>query len=131
MAGTCDIPEFNRDYFESWPWEDSRFYVDHSAVLHAGNVRTPTLVVHGEKDERVPPSQGWEFYTALKKVGVPTDLLLLPRQPHGPREPRIQRSVAEWTLDWINRYTLASSPVVRAPARPAATAEKAVGMAGR
>lgn len=131
MAGTCDIPEFNRDYFESWPWEDSRFYVDHSAVLHAGNVRTPTLVVHGEKDERVPPTQGWEFYTALKKVGVPTDLLLLPRQPHGPREPRIQRSVAEWTLDWINRYTLASFPVVRAPARPAATAEKAVGMAGR
>jgi dipeptidyl aminopeptidase/acylaminoacyl peptidase len=131
MAGTCDIPEFNRDYFESWPWEDARFYVDHSAVLHAGNVRTPTLVVHGEKDERVPPSQGWEFYTALRKVGVPTDLLLLPRQPHGPREPRIQRSVAEWTMDWINRYTLTPSPAARAPARPAATAEKAVGMVGR
>jgi dipeptidyl aminopeptidase/acylaminoacyl peptidase len=41
----------------------------------------------------VPPSQGWEFYTALKKVGVPTDLLLLPRTPHGPREPRLLKSV--------------------------------------
>jgi len=131
MAGTCDIPEFNRDYFGAWPWEDHRVYVDHSAVFHAGNVRTPTLVVHGEKDDRVPPSQGWEFYSALKKVGVPTDLLLLPRQPHGPREPKLQRTVAEWTLDWINRYTLTSVPAARAPARPVAGADKSVGMAGR
>ncbi len=131
MAGTCDIPEFNRSYFESWPWEDPQFYVDHSAVMHAGNVKTPTLVVHGEKDERVPPSQGWEFYTALRKVGVPTDLLLLPRQPHGPREPKLQRTVMEWTLDWINRYTLAAAPAARAPVRTTGTAEKNVGMAGR
>lgn len=130
MAGTSDIPEFNRDYFASWPWEDPTFYVDHSAVLHAGNVRTPTLIVHGEKDDRVPPSQGWEFYTALRKVGVPTDLLLLPRQPHGPREPRLQRSVAEWTLSWISRYTLTTPPAARAPARPAATVDKPVGMVG-
>jgi dipeptidyl aminopeptidase/acylaminoacyl peptidase len=131
MAGTSDIPEFNRSYFESWPWEDPQFYLDHSAVLHAGKVRTPTLLVHGEKDERVPPSQGWEFYTALKKVGVPTDLLLLPRQPHGPREPRLQRSVAEWTLDWIDRYTRAGAPAARGPDRPAPRVEKPAGMAGR
>ncbi len=131
MAGTCDIPEFNRSYFESWPWEDPQLYVDHSAVLHAGSVRTPALIVHGEKDERVPPSQGWEFYTALRKVGVPTDLLLLPRQPHGPREPKLQRTVAAWTLDWINRYTLAAAPAARAPARPPATADKSLGVAGR
>lgn len=131
MAGTCDIPEFNRSYFDAWPWEDPQFYVDHSAVLHAGNVRTPTLIVHGEKDERVPPSQGWEFYTALKKVGVPTDLLLLPRQPHGPREPRIQRSVAEWTLDWIDRHTSAPAPAARARGRGAPPAERPAGVAGR
>ena len=131
MAGTCDIPEFNRSYFDSWPWEDPQVYVDHSAVLHAGRVVTPTLIVHGEKDERVPTSQGWEFYTALKKVGVPTDLLLLPRQPHGPREPKLQRSVAEWTFDWINRYTLTAAPAARGPARPSATLDKSVGMAGR
>lgn len=121
MAGTCDIPEFNRDYFDSWPWEDPQFYVDHSAVLHAGKVKTPTLVVHGEKDERVPPSQGWEFYTALRKVGVPTDLLLLPRQPHGPREPRIQRAVMTRTLDWIQKYMGGAGPLARG-ARPGAPA---------
>ena len=131
MAGTCDIPEFNESYFSSWPWEDPQVYVDHSAVLHAGNVKTPTLVVHGEKDERVPTSQGWEFYSALKKVGVPTDLLLLPRQPHGPREPKLQRTVAEWTLDWINRYTLSSAPVARAPVRPSVPADRTAGATGR
>jgi dipeptidyl aminopeptidase/acylaminoacyl peptidase len=126
MATTCDIPEFNRDYFDAWPWQDPQFYVDHSAVLHAGNVKTPTLVVHGERDERVPTSQGWEFYTALRKVGVPTDLLLLPRQPHGPREPRLQRTVMTWTLDWIDKYTLAA-PAARATRRNAPPADKVAG----
>jgi dipeptidyl aminopeptidase/acylaminoacyl peptidase len=113
MAGTCDIPDFNRSYFDSWPWEDAKYYVDHSALMHAGNVKTPTLMVHGQADERVPTSQGWEFYTALRKRGIPTDLLLLPRQPHGPREPKLLKTVQEWHLDWINKYTLAPAPLAR------------------
>jgi len=116
MAGTCDIPDFNRSYFGAWPWEDAQVYEDHSAILHAGNVRTPTLMVHGQSDERVPTSQGWEFYTALRKRGVPTDLLLLPRQPHGPREPKLLRTVQQWHLDWLNRYTLGAVPVAARPA---------------
>ncbi|PYM08781.1 MAG: hypothetical protein DMD82_01595 [Candidatus Rokuibacteriota bacterium] len=124
MAGTCDIPEFNRSYFASWPWEDPQFYVDHSALFHAGNVKTPTSLVHGLADERVPTSQGWEYYTALKKVGVPTDLLLLPRQPHGPREPKLLKAVHEWHLAWINKYTLGPAPAVRlAPAERAVRSE--------
>ena len=124
MATTCDIPDFNRSYFGSWPWEDPQVYVDHSAVMHADKVKTPTLVVHGLSDERVPTSQGWEFYTALRKLGVTTDLLLLPRQPHGPREPRLLRTVQQWHLDWINRYTLSPSPVAGGPARPATASGK-------
>src|SRR5947207_9642866 len=46
MAGTCDIPDFNRSYFDSWPWEDAQFYVDHSAVLHADKVKTPRSEEH-------------------------------------------------------------------------------------
>jgi dipeptidyl aminopeptidase/acylaminoacyl peptidase len=110
MAGTCDIPEFVHSYFDSWPWEDPKAYTDHSPLFHVGNVKTPTAVVHGLSDDRVPPSQGWEFYNALKRVGVTTDLLLLPRQPHGPREPRLQRKTMQWQFDWINRYTLDVTP---------------------
>ena len=97
-------------YFAAWPWEDTAFYVEHSAMMHAGNVKTPTALIHGGADDRVPPTQGWEFYHALRRVGVPTDLLVLPRQPHGPREPRLQRAAQQWHLDWITRHTLGVPP---------------------
>jgi dipeptidyl aminopeptidase/acylaminoacyl peptidase len=106
MVGTCDIPEFNQSYFQSWPWDDPDFYVQHSAVFGASRVKTPTLILHGESDARVPTSQGWEFYTALKKCGVTTDLVLYPRQPHGPREPRLQKDLQRRHLDWMDRYVL-------------------------
>ena len=101
--------------------------MDHSAIMHAGMVRTPTLIVHGEKDERVPTSQGWEFYTALRKLNVPTDLLLLPRQPHGPREPRLLRAVQQWHLEWIDKYTLSSQPLAANRKRPPATSGQVAG----
>jgi dipeptidyl aminopeptidase/acylaminoacyl peptidase len=105
FTGTADIPEFARSYFRSWPWEDPEVYVQRSALFHAGNVRTPSLVVHGDRDDRVPVTQGWEFYNALRARGVPTDLLILPRQPHGIREPKLLRTCHEWFLRWTEKYT--------------------------
>ena len=105
FTGTADIPEFALSYFASWPWDDPKVYVEHSAVFGAGRVKTPSLVVHGDKDERVPVSQGWEFYNALKAVGVPTELVILPRQPHGPREPKLLRTCHEWFLRWTEKYS--------------------------
>ncbi|HEX9190006.1 MAG TPA: prolyl oligopeptidase family serine peptidase, partial [Vicinamibacteria bacterium] len=101
----ADIPEFARSYFRSWPWEDPEVYVQRSALFHAGNVRTPSLVVHGDRDDRVPISQGWEFHNALRAVGVPTDMLVLPRQPHGIREPKLLRTCHEWFLRWTEAHT--------------------------
>ena len=43
FTGTTDIPEFSKSYFKSWAWEDSAAYVEHSALFHAGNVKTPSL----------------------------------------------------------------------------------------
>jgi len=118
LAVVCDIPEAMHSYMQAWPWEDSQVYVEHSPLYRAGNVRTPTAIVQGAVDERVPPSQAWSFYTALKEVGVPTDLLVLPRQGHGPREPRLQRSVMQWHHDWLTRYTLAAPALQKPKARP-------------
>jgi dipeptidyl aminopeptidase/acylaminoacyl peptidase len=105
FTGTTDIPDFSRSYFRSWPWQDPAVYVEHSALFHAGSVKTPSLIVHGDKDERVPIGQSYEFYQALKARGVPSELLVLPRQPHGPREPKLQRTCQERFLAWIERYT--------------------------
>jgi dipeptidyl aminopeptidase/acylaminoacyl peptidase len=105
FAGTTDIPPFARSYFRSWPWEDPQEYVEHSPLFHAGRVKTASLLVHGDRDERVPISQGWEFYSALKAIGVPTDLLVLPRQPHGIREPKLLRTCQERILRWTEVHT--------------------------
>jgi dipeptidyl aminopeptidase/acylaminoacyl peptidase len=105
FTGTADIPEFARSYFRAWPWEDPDVYVKRSALFHAGNVKTPSLVVHGDRDDRVPVSQGWEFYNALRLRGVTTDLLILPRQPHGIREPKLLRTCHEWFLRWTETHT--------------------------
>ncbi len=105
FTGTADIPEFARSYFRSWPWEDPAVYVERSALFHAGRVKTPSLVVHGDKDDRVPVTQGWEFYNALRATGVPTELLILPRQPHGIREPKLLRTCHEWFLRWTEKHT--------------------------
>jgi dipeptidyl aminopeptidase/acylaminoacyl peptidase len=105
FTGTTDIPDFSRSYFRKWPWEDAAAYVEHSALFRAGSVKTPSLIVHGDKDDRVPISQGYEFYAALRARGVPTDFLVLPRQPHGPREPKLLRTCQEWILRWTEKYT--------------------------
>ena len=105
FTGTTDIPDFSRSYFRTWPWEDPTAYVQHSALFRAGNVKTPSLVVHGDRDDRVPISQGYEFYGALRARGIPTDMLVLPRQPHGPREPKLLRTCQDWIFRWTEKYT--------------------------
>ena len=71
---------------------------------HVGRARTPALIQHGEDDRRVPISQGYELYNALKRQGVPTKMVTYPRQPHGIREPRLVRDVAERTLAWMEQW---------------------------
>ena len=67
-------------------------------------VKTPTLILHGEQDERVPIGQGYEFYHALKRLGVPTRMVVYPRMPHGPSEPKAALDIMERTLDWVERW---------------------------
>lgn len=68
------------------------------------NVKTPVLLQHGEADIRVPFSQGVMFYNALKRRNVPVRFLVLPRQPHGPTEPRMVMQVMKSNLEWMDKY---------------------------
>lgn len=106
MYGTTDIPEFLGTHMGGRPWDDMREYLRHSAINFVGNARTPTLIQHGRQDRRVPLSQGEEFYQALKDVGVPVEMVIYPRQPHGIREPRLQRDALEHNLRWFNKWVL-------------------------
>lgn len=102
--GTADIPGFIPDSFGGQSYEIPDVYAKHSAMFNVKGVTTPTLIQHGEADVRVPISQGYEFYNALKQQGVATRMLVLPRQPHGPNEPRMQIAAMQANLDWFEKY---------------------------
>lgn len=101
---TADIPGFIPDYFGGEFWNDAATYAKHSAMFNIKGVSTPTLIQHGEADIRVPISQGYELYNALKAQGVPTRMIVLPRQPHGPNEPKMQVAAMQSNLEWFEKY---------------------------
>lgn len=102
--GTADIPSFLPDYFEAEFWDNPAIYAKHSAMFNIKGVSTPTLIQHGEADVRVPIEQGYQLYMALKKQGVPTRMIVLPRQPHGPNEPKMQLAAMQSNLEWFTKY---------------------------
>ncbi len=109
FQGTADIPGFLPDYFggEFWDKEGAERFQGHSAMFHVGNVKTPTLIQHGEQDLRVPPSQGYELYGALKRRKVPVKMVTYPRTPHGIQEPKLMLDAMNRNLAWFDEWILA------------------------
>ena len=104
FTGTADIPSFIPDYFGGQYWETFDAWRQHSPIMHVKGVKTPTLIQHGEADERVPISQGYELYNALKAQGVPVRMLVLPRQPHGVQEPKMRLIAMKSNLEWFDKW---------------------------
>jgi dipeptidyl aminopeptidase/acylaminoacyl peptidase len=102
--GTSDISEFLPSYYRKYHWEDFDVYTLHSPIRYVSNVKTPVMLQHGEADARVPFSQSMEFYLALKRRNVPVRLLGLPRQPHGPVEPKMVLKVMQTNVEWFDKY---------------------------
>jgi len=103
--GTTDItPSFLRQYFLDIPFNRRAAYDNHSAVTFLKNCKTPSLVLHGQADERVPVSQGWEFYNGLKMLGVPTEMVVYPREHHGFQERAHQVDLLKRVLAWYDKY---------------------------
>lgn len=106
FTGTSDIPSFIPDYFGGEYWDAFETWRAHSAMFHVKGVSTPTLIQHGEADVRVPISQGYEFYNALKRQGVPVKMVVYPRQPHGLTEPKLQLDAMRRNLEWFGTWVL-------------------------
>ena len=83
--GTADIYRTKETEFFGTPWDkDARErMMKQSPLSYAGNVKTPTLFVHGEVDQRVPYEEGEQMYFALKRRGVPAKMIQYKDQPHG------------------------------------------------
>jgi len=104
MTGTTDIPDYLVAHMGGESWERPETYERHSAIYRIEGVSTPTQVLHGAEDDRVPTRQGQEFYRALKRRGVATEFVKYPRTPHGPREPKLLMDVTPRILDWFDNH---------------------------
>ena len=104
MVSTTDIPDYLAAHMGGEFWDDYETYEKHSAIYHIKNVTTPTQVIHGARDLRVPFTQGQEFYVALQRLGVSTEMIVYPRTPHGPREPKLLMDVTPRILKWFEKH---------------------------
>jgi dipeptidyl aminopeptidase/acylaminoacyl peptidase len=98
---TFDVEHF---YVGGSPWADPARYLSMSPIGHVTSARTPTLLLHGEADERCPLPQSVEFYKGLRSVGVDAELVVYPREPHVFREPRHQLDKMQRELAWFGRW---------------------------
>jgi dipeptidyl aminopeptidase/acylaminoacyl peptidase len=105
-AGSCDSPSFTVSHFGGELWEVVELLCARSPVLNVANAMTPTLILHGEQDARVPLSQGQEFCNALKRSGCTVQMVVYPRTGHVPHEPKLLLDVMTRTLAWMDRYVM-------------------------
>jgi dipeptidyl aminopeptidase/acylaminoacyl peptidase len=101
--GTTDIRPFNEWSLGSVNDEPDQVW-ERSPIRYVKRVSTPTLMVHGEADPRVPVTQGTEFYSALKALGVETEMVSYPRQGHAFHERAFQIDLLQRLLDWFECY---------------------------
>jgi dipeptidyl aminopeptidase/acylaminoacyl peptidase len=107
MYGTNDIPNVLVTYFGGIPNKDTmRLYTGRSAMSFVDNVQTPTLILHGANDERVPTGQAYEFFRGLKDRGKITELVFYPREGHGISEYHHVKDRLTRIADWVTRHTL-------------------------
>ncbi|MBL8204910.1 MAG: S9 family peptidase [Blastocatellia bacterium] len=90
--------------FGGMPWDNYDKLWERSPLKHIKNVKTPTMLVHGEADNDVHITQAEEMYTALKMRGVDTVLVRYPREGHGIREPKHRVDNLQRVLDWFEKY---------------------------
>ena len=101
---TGDIQYQRETLHQGTPWRNNQNLIERSPVFYLQNAKTPSLIYHGERDERVPLGQSLETYMGLKKAGVTTQLIIYPREGHGLREPKHQLDKMRREMDWIEKY---------------------------
>lgn len=104
--GTSDIPdETFLVHDKIRVWEDFDMYERQSPIYYASQSKTPLLIMHGEKDPRVPYSQSVELYRHLKTLGkTPVRLVLYPDEKHGNRAAAARYDYNLRALRWFEHY---------------------------
>lgn len=104
MYGVTEELWFADWEFKGTPWTNRELYDKFSPSNFVKNFKTPTLVIHGELDYRVPVGEGLQLFTALQRMDVPSRLLYFPDEGHWVLKPQNSELWYNTVLDWFKTH---------------------------
>jgi len=102
--GTTEELWFPEWEFKGTPWTNPELYAKWSPSNYVKNFRTPMLIIHGQKDYRVDVSEGFQMFTALQRMNVPSKFLYFPDEGHWVLKPQNSELWYKTVLDWIAQW---------------------------
>jgi dipeptidyl aminopeptidase/acylaminoacyl peptidase len=102
--GTTEELWFPEWEFKGPPWKQRELYRKFSPHLFADKFKTPTLVIHGQNDYRLDVSEGFQLFTALQRLKVPSKMLYFPDEGHWVLKPQNSRLWYETVNDWVDQW---------------------------
>jgi dipeptidyl aminopeptidase/acylaminoacyl peptidase len=103
--GTTEELWFNEWEFKGTPWTNREMYRKWSPHLSATNFKTPILVVHGQLDYRLDVSEGFQLFTTVQRLKVPSKMLYFPDEGHWVLKPQNSRLWYQTVNDWVDQWT--------------------------
>jgi dipeptidyl aminopeptidase/acylaminoacyl peptidase len=103
--GTTEELWFNNWEFKGTPYDNRASYQKWSPHQYAKNFKTPTLVIHGQRDYRLDVSEGFQLFTTLQMEGVPSKMLYFPDEGHWVQKPQNSKLWYETVNAWVDQWT--------------------------
>ncbi len=95
------IDQWMIPYFGASVYDDPAVYAKSSPITFIKNVKTPTLILVGDSDAECPAPQSYEFWHALKTLGIPTQFVIYANEGHRFHKPEDQRDVMRRAIAWF------------------------------
>jgi dipeptidyl aminopeptidase/acylaminoacyl peptidase len=96
---------FNDWEFKGTPFDNREMYQKWSPHQYAKNFKTPTLVIHGQRDYRLDVSEGFQLFSTLQMEGVPSKMLYFPDEGHWVLKPQNSQLWYKTVNDWVDQWT--------------------------
>jgi dipeptidyl aminopeptidase/acylaminoacyl peptidase len=104
VYGTTEELWFPEWEFKGPPWKSRELYRKFSPHLFADKFKTPTLVVHGQNDYRLDVSEGFQLFTTLQRLKIPSKMLYFPDEGHWVLKPQNSQLWYKTVNDWVDQW---------------------------
>jgi len=104
VYGTTEELWFPEWEFKGPPWKNREMYRKFSPHLFADKFKTPTLVIHGQNDYRLDVSEGFQLFTTLQRLGIPSKMLYFPDEGHWVLKPQNSQLWYKTVNDWVDQW---------------------------